>query len=174
MAQWAHANLLDGVDFDLENFAPPMVAGSLTAQQTIQWLIDVSTAARNVLGSSGIISHAPQAPYFGPVNHSDSSIYWTGSPSLLSLAPPLFCFPPPPFLSLFRSFNALFFLPLFSDILPAWQKKVPLGVTPLCMKEPLMRLISSMSNSIIKEPHATSLTMAYSPVRQGMLVAPPH
>jgi len=86
VAQWAKNNLLDGVDFDMEQFSIPMVAGSLTAQQTIQWLVDLSTAAKSVLGSSGIVSHAPQAPYFGPIGYTGAQALWTGmfSPLIFS------------------------------------------------------------------------------------------
>lgn len=64
VATWAKNNLLDGVDFDLENFSAGFVYPPLSATQLVQWLVDATNAARTVLGSSGIITHAPQAPYF--------------------------------------------------------------------------------------------------------------
>jgi len=76
---WAKNNLLDGVDFDMENFGPPLVAGGLTPQQTIQWLVDASNSARSALGSGKLISHAPQAPYFGRVGGGSGSNPWTGT-----------------------------------------------------------------------------------------------
>jgi len=74
-AKWAKDNHLDGVDFDLENFGPGFKGGSLSENQTVQWVADVTNAARNVLGSGGIISHAPQGPYFGPVGATNT---WAG------------------------------------------------------------------------------------------------
>ena len=66
-ATWALQNGLDGVDFDMENLGPGLTAGGLTSAQTIQWLIDASNAARSILGPLGIVTHAPQAPYFGAI-----------------------------------------------------------------------------------------------------------
>lgn len=64
-AAFAKANLLDGVDFDMENFTGSFGTPSgLTKQQSLQWLLDASIAARNALGADAIITHAPQAPYF--------------------------------------------------------------------------------------------------------------
>jgi len=65
LAKWAVANHLDGVDFDLENFGPGFTGGGLSVNQTIQWVADATNAARSVLGPSGLITHAPQPPYFG-------------------------------------------------------------------------------------------------------------
>jgi hypothetical protein len=67
VAQFAKDQYLDGVDFDMENFGGGLQATGLTINQTIQWLIDCSNAARSVLGNNSIITHAPQAPYFGNV-----------------------------------------------------------------------------------------------------------
>jgi len=66
---------LDGVDFDLENFWPGFKAGSLNANQTIEWVADITNACRNTLGSSLIVTHAPQAPYFGPNGATNT---WAG------------------------------------------------------------------------------------------------
>eukprot|EP01113_Clastostelium_recurvatum_P033052 TRINITY_DN432_c0_g1_i1.p1 TRINITY_DN432_c0_g1~~TRINITY_DN432_c0_g1_i1.p1 ORF type:complete len:333 (+),score=61.64 TRINITY_DN432_c0_g1_i1:149-1000(+) len=65
VAKWAVANHLDGVDFDLENFGAAFTAAGLSTNQTIKWVADATNAARQILGASGIITHAPQPPYFG-------------------------------------------------------------------------------------------------------------
>lgn len=65
----------DGVDYDLENFAPGLTYGSLNSQQIIDWLSDCVTACKNVLGDKGIISVAPQSPYFGPIGNV---LTWAG------------------------------------------------------------------------------------------------
>jgi len=77
-AQWATQNNLDGVDFDMENFGPPLIAGGLNPQETIDWLINASNAASEVLGEEGIITHAPQAPYFGKIGGGGGNT-WTGT-----------------------------------------------------------------------------------------------
>jgi len=74
VAQWAIANHLDGVDFDLENLSPGFAAWGMSDAQTIQWFVEVTNASRAVLGSTRAISHAPQAPYFGPKGGNA----WTG------------------------------------------------------------------------------------------------
>jgi len=74
VAQWAKDQYLDGVDFDLENFAAGFRGGSLSDTATVQWVANVTNAARGVLGSGGIISHAPQGPYFGEVGGNS----WAG------------------------------------------------------------------------------------------------
>jgi len=79
VGNWASQNLMDGVDFDMENFGPPLVASGLSPQQTIQWLADATNSARSVLGSNSLISHAPQAPYFGRVGGGSGTNPWTGS-----------------------------------------------------------------------------------------------
>jgi len=64
-AQFAKNNLLDGVDFDMENFTNTFGTPSgLDKSQTIQWLTDATNAARAILGADAIISNAPQSPYF--------------------------------------------------------------------------------------------------------------
>jgi len=67
-ANWAKAHYLDGLDFDLENFGSGFTAAGLSTAATVQWVVDATNAARNVLGSSAIITHAPQPPYFGENN----------------------------------------------------------------------------------------------------------
>lgn len=66
----------DGVDYDLENFNPGLTYGSLNSQQIIDWLSDCTTACKNVLGDKGIISFAPQSPYFSPIGSSIPT--WAG------------------------------------------------------------------------------------------------
>jgi len=64
-ANFALTNQLDGVDFDMENFTNTFgTLSGLTKTQTIQWLTDATNAARSILGSDAIITHAPQSPYF--------------------------------------------------------------------------------------------------------------
>ncbi len=64
----------DGVDFDLENFNTGCVTGTMNSEKTVSWIVDATLAAQAVLGSGGIITHAPQAPYFGPIGGSS----WAG------------------------------------------------------------------------------------------------
>jgi len=75
VAQWAKDNYLDGVDFDLENFDSGFKGGSLNEQQTVDWVANLTNSARNTLGAGAFISHAPQSPYFGPVNATNT---WAG------------------------------------------------------------------------------------------------
>jgi len=77
VANWAVQNNLDGVDFDMENFQPPLVASGLSPQQTIQWLADAVNTARSILGDSRVITGAPQAPYFGGIGGGTNP--WTGT-----------------------------------------------------------------------------------------------
>jgi hypothetical protein len=44
--------------------------------QTIAWLVDATTAARAALGPSAVITHAPQAPYFGRIGSAQPNP-WT-------------------------------------------------------------------------------------------------
>ena len=67
VASWALANHLDGVDFDMENFAMGLAYAPLTANMTIAWLVAASIAARNTLCADHFVTHAPQAPYFGTI-----------------------------------------------------------------------------------------------------------
>lgn len=73
-AQAAASLNLDGVDFDLE-LTPgnnePFLDGSFQ-----QFILDCNNAARQVLGSDGLISHAPQAPYLG--EWAGASLGYTG------------------------------------------------------------------------------------------------
>ena len=80
VATWALANNLDGVDFDIENFSQGFIMyGGTTETDAIDYLSDMTKAARDVLGPNGYITHAPQAPYFGPINPDDPSQWWTES-----------------------------------------------------------------------------------------------
>jgi len=73
--EWARSQHLDGVDFDLEDIAAGFTVGGKSTEQTINWFVDVTNACRTALGDGGIISHAPQAPYFGAEGGSGQ---WTG------------------------------------------------------------------------------------------------
>jgi len=75
-ANYAKQYGFDGVDYDLENFGAGLTYGSLNSQQIIDWLSDCTTACKNILGDTGIISYAPQSPYFGPINSSIPT--WVG------------------------------------------------------------------------------------------------
>lgn len=67
---------LDGVDFDLENFGPGLIAyGSSSSQDTINWLVNVTNITRNTLGPYALISHSPQSPYFSSIGSNNS---WAG------------------------------------------------------------------------------------------------
>jgi len=58
-ANFAKNNNLDGVDFDLENFPyGPMSAAN------VNWVATATNAARAILPSPKLITHAPQTPYF--------------------------------------------------------------------------------------------------------------
>jgi len=76
VGKWAKAQYLDGVDFDLENLAPGFKAGSLSTQQTIDWISNVTVGASDGFGGKAVISHAPQAPYFGPIGNAGT---WVGT-----------------------------------------------------------------------------------------------
>jgi len=80
IGQWAANNKLDGVDFDLENFAAGFLAPGKTSQVTIDWVVTANNAARSafaaIRGSQPIISHAPQGPYFGKIGDAST---WAGT-----------------------------------------------------------------------------------------------
>jgi hypothetical protein len=42
----------------------------MTGDDVVAWISAATLAARAVLGASGVLSHAPQAPYFGAVGGS--------------------------------------------------------------------------------------------------------
>jgi len=85
VAAWAKSNYLDGVDFDLENLSKGFLAGSYTGPETVEWFSNITLGARSVLGSSGIITHAPQAPYFGPIGDSTTWTNVTGGFASINL-----------------------------------------------------------------------------------------
>ena len=65
VAAYALKYNLDGVDFDLENLNGGCVVGDLDSSQVVSWIVTATLSARSVLGNWRLISHAPQAPYFG-------------------------------------------------------------------------------------------------------------
>jgi len=77
VAQWAVANLLDGVDYDLEGLQPGFVAAPElpTTAQLLQWLSTLNSSTRAVLGPDRYLTHAPQAPYLGQVGAQGT---WAG------------------------------------------------------------------------------------------------
>jgi len=77
-AKFAKTHFLDGVDFDLENFEGGFRISGKTAEQSIEWVVNATNAARKVLGDTGIIAHAPQAPYFGKIGGGSGNT-WTGT-----------------------------------------------------------------------------------------------
>ena len=76
VASFAVLNTFDGVDFDMENLAAGCIGGTMTGPDTVNWLMVATLAARRVLGSDRLLSHAPQAPYFGRVGDETS---WAGA-----------------------------------------------------------------------------------------------
>jgi hypothetical protein len=76
-AEFAQKNYLDGVDFDMENLQPGFKATGKTSDETIQWLVDASNTVRKILGDDAIITHAPQAPYFGKIGGGAGTNPWT-------------------------------------------------------------------------------------------------
>lgn len=65
VANFAVAHGLDGVDFDLEGLDRGCGFRGMSPEQTIQWLVAATLAARDVLGPLRLLTHAPLAPYFG-------------------------------------------------------------------------------------------------------------
>jgi len=76
VGKWALSQALDGVDFDVENLAQGFKGGSMSDTQTVDWMIKVTQGTYDTMGNGSVISHAPQAPYFGPVGNSQT---WTGT-----------------------------------------------------------------------------------------------
>jgi len=76
VGQWALSQALDGVDFDVENLVQGFKGGSLSDAQTVDWMVKVTQGTYAAMGNGSVISHAPQAPYFGPIGNSQT---WTGS-----------------------------------------------------------------------------------------------
>ena len=66
---------LDGLDMDLENLGP---GASYQYSDTISWIGNASVSARAVLCPMRLLTHAPQAPYFGAVGNAGPNP-WTGT-----------------------------------------------------------------------------------------------
>jgi hypothetical protein len=67
---------LDGADFDLENVAPGFNFAPLMGAELVDWLVNATVAARGAMGADALLTHAPQAPYFGPIGDSGA---WVGA-----------------------------------------------------------------------------------------------
>lgn len=67
---------LDGADFDLENIAPGFNFAPLMGAELVDWLVNATVAARAAMGADTLLTHAPQAPYFGPIGDSGA---WVGA-----------------------------------------------------------------------------------------------
>jgi len=62
----ALAQLLDGVDWDLENIQQNFIVPGKNSAQLLSWFQTLGTTSRTILGPSKIITHAPQVPYLCP------------------------------------------------------------------------------------------------------------
>lgn len=76
VCQWAIANNLDGVDYDLEQILPGFLIPGKTSDQTYEWFKQLNVTSRTILGPDRIISHAPQAPYLSQPGHTGT---WAGT-----------------------------------------------------------------------------------------------
>jgi len=76
VCDWANANNLDGVDYDLEGILPGFLLPGKNADQTYDWFKVLNVTSRSILGEDKIISHAPQAPYLSQIGSQGS---WAGS-----------------------------------------------------------------------------------------------
>lgn len=72
IATWAKSQYLDGVDFDIET---GFVGVNNWPQSYVDSLVTITNNARNVLGETGVITHAPLAAWFGPVGNTTT---WVG------------------------------------------------------------------------------------------------
>jgi hypothetical protein len=63
---YAIAQTLDGVDWDLENIQLGFLAPGNTSAQLLAWFQALGNTSRATLGPSRIIAHAPQVPYLCP------------------------------------------------------------------------------------------------------------
>lgn len=82
-AAFANANLLDGIDFDFENFTSSFgtPTSGLNKAQTIQWMTDATNAGRSALTSTyATITHAPQSPYWNVEFVYGYLDFWTQTP----------------------------------------------------------------------------------------------
>jgi len=76
VGKYAKAQMLDGVDFDLENFDQGFVVNGHSSEWTVHWCQNITLGASNAFGSGAILTHAPQSPYFGPIGATNT---WAGS-----------------------------------------------------------------------------------------------
>lgn len=74
ISTWARDNQMDGIDFDFE--AEPGDSSVFTQGNGVEWITECSLTTRQIMGNEFIISHAPQAPYFGSwANDAFRTIY---------------------------------------------------------------------------------------------------
>jgi hypothetical protein len=83
VANWAGQNNLNGVDFDIENFATGFTYGTMTADECVSWVGQATIGGYytfSYYNSPIYISHSPQAPYFGPYSSTvPTGVFWTGT-----------------------------------------------------------------------------------------------
>ena len=65
ISRYALAFNYDGVDYDLENLEWGCTYDGKSAGQVVTWLSTLTTTTRSLLGPLRLITHSPQAPYFG-------------------------------------------------------------------------------------------------------------
>lgn len=51
VGQWAQAQFLDGVDFDLENLAQGFTAGGMSDSQMVTWIASLTQGTRDQMGT---------------------------------------------------------------------------------------------------------------------------
>lgn len=73
---YAIAQTLDGVDWDLEGIFLGFSTATLTSAQLLTWMQTLNTTSRTVLTNTRIISHAPQSPYLCPAWVGASNGYY--------------------------------------------------------------------------------------------------
>lgn len=76
VANFAVNNLLDGVDYDLENFERYLTFPPMDSLETVEWLSNVTIATKSIIGQDRYLTFAPIPVYFGPA--TDESTYWSG------------------------------------------------------------------------------------------------
>jgi len=67
VADFAKTYGLDGIDFNMQFIGSGFTYGDLSGTQMINWLTGASMTAKQYLGEDSVISHSPQAPYFGKI-----------------------------------------------------------------------------------------------------------
>ncbi|MHB1910278.1 MAG: glycoside hydrolase family 18 protein [Nitrososphaerales archaeon] len=75
VCNWALANNLQNVDYDLEYIQNGFTFQGLTSTQMYQWFQTLYQTSRQILGPQGLVSAAPQAPYLAGVGNANS---WPG------------------------------------------------------------------------------------------------